>query len=279
MRRNNEDRLSGGHKPTPTEDPPKMANPLDFITPTEFVELPSKGRYPTGHPLSGQDNIEIRYMTAKDEDILTSRALLKQGVAIDRLIQNLITNKEIKAKDLYIGDRNAIIVYARASAYGSIYKTNVTCPACSETSAHKFNLEDHNIYHGNEWGDYEIEATDHGTFTTTLPLTKIVAEIRPLIGSDEAIMVREMKKDKKGEQGLVTSQMKKFCLSFNGHKDSSTVHQVIEHLTAVDSRYLRGVFAAVSPDLSIKSEFQCPSCDHEEEMTVPFGADFFWPDR
>tara|TARA_R110002110_G_scaffold76975_3_gene202446 strand:- start:303 stop:1142 length:840 start_codon:yes stop_codon:yes gene_type:complete len=279
MRRNNEDRLTGGHKPTPSEEAPQMTNPLDFITPTEFVELPSKGRYPTGHPLSGQENIEIRYMTAKDEDILTSRALLKQGVAIDRLIQNLINNKDISAKDLYIGDRNAIIVYARASAYGSIYKTNVTCPGCSETSAHKFNLEDHHTYDGTDWKDYEIEATDHGTFKTTLPLTKIVAEVRPLIGSDEAAMVREMKKDKKGENGLVTSQLKKFCVSFNGYKDKVTINKVIEHLTALDSRYLRAVFAAISPDLSIKSEFLCPSCDHEEEMSVPFGADFFWPDR
>ena len=82
----------GGHKPQPTEDTPKMANPLDFVTPTEFVELPSKGRYPTGHPLCGQDTIEIKYMTAKDEDILTNRSLLKKGLAINRLITNLIKN-------------------------------------------------------------------------------------------------------------------------------------------------------------------------------------------
>ena len=90
MRRNNEDRMMGGHKPNPSEDAPQMANPLDFITPTEFVELPSKGRYPPSHPMAGKENIEIRFMTAKDEDILTSKALLKQGVAIERLIQNLI---------------------------------------------------------------------------------------------------------------------------------------------------------------------------------------------
>jgi len=269
----------GGHKPTPSEDAPQMANPLDFITPTEFVELPSKGRYPEGHPLSGKETIEIRFMTAKDEDILTSRALLKQGVAIDRLIQNLIVEDGIDAKHLYIGDRNAIIIYARASAYGKIYKTKVTCPGCSESSTHKFDLEKYHSYDGTEWGEFEIEATDKGTFTTTLPLTKIVAEVRPLIGADEAQMIRELKKDKKGNDGLVTNQLKKFCVSFNGYRDRETINKVIGHLTALDSRYLRAVFAAISPDLSMKAAFTCPECDHEEEMSVPFGADFFWPDR
>ena len=279
MRRNNEDRMMGGHKPTPSEDAPQMANPLDFITPTEFVELPSKGRYPEAHPLHGKETIEIRYMTAKDEDILTSRALLKQGVAIDRLIQNLIVDKSIDSKQLYIGDRNAIIIYARASAYGKIYKTKVTCPSCSEVSSHKFNLDEYESYDGMNWEDFEIEPTEKGTFMTTLPLTKIVAEVRPLIGADEALMVQQMKKDKKGKEGLVTNQMRRFCMGFNGYRDHDTINKVISKLTALDSRYLRAVFSAISPDLSIKANFQCPSCDHEEEMNVPFGADFFWPDR
>ena len=74
-----------------------------------------------GHPLCGKDSIEIRYMTAKDEDVLTNRSLLKKGLAIDRLIQNLIIDKDINARHLYVGDRNAIIVFARASAYGKDY--------------------------------------------------------------------------------------------------------------------------------------------------------------
>jgi hypothetical protein len=269
----------GGHKPTPSEDVPAMANPLDFINPTEFVALPSKGRYPEGHPLHGQENIEIRYMTAKDEDILTSKSLLKQGIAIDRLIQNLIVNKSVNAKDLYIGDRNAIIVYARASAYGHIYKTKVTCPNCSHVNSCGFDLNEFKSYDGMDWEGLEVEPTSHGTFFTTLPLTNIKAEVRPLLGLDEAGMIRELKKDKKGENGLVTNQMKKFCVSFNGYKEKKIINQVVDQLTAADSRYLRTVFAAISPDLSIRGQFECVSCEHEEEMSVPFGTDFFWPDR
>ncbi len=75
-KRNNQDRMMGGHKPRPSEEAPQMANPMDFVTPTQFVQIPSKGRYPEGHPLCGEDSIEIKYMTAKDEDVLTNRSLL-----------------------------------------------------------------------------------------------------------------------------------------------------------------------------------------------------------
>ena len=122
----------GGHKPTPSEEAPQMPNPMDFVTPTQFVDLPSKGRYPEGHPLKGKDSIEIRYMTAKDEDVLTNRSLLKKGLAIDRLIRNLIVDKSVNGRHLYAGDRNAIIVFARASAYGADYRAKIQCPNCGE---------------------------------------------------------------------------------------------------------------------------------------------------
>mgnify|MGYP003112381723 CR=1 FL=1 len=279
MRRNNEDRLMGGHKPTPSEDAPQQVNPMDFITPTEFVELPSKGRYPVGHPMNGQDNIEIRYMTAKDEDILTSRSLLKQGVAIDRLIQNLIKDKSIDASSLFIGDRNAIIVYARASAYGNIYKAKITCPNCSAVGSHKFNLSEFEAYDGTDWKDMDVTENGDGTFDVVLPASKVVAKIRPLVGYDEAKMIKEIKKDKKGNNGLIIAQLKRFCVAFNGYDTPEIMKHCTENLTALDSRYLRTAFAAVSPDFQIKGDYECQECGHEEEMTVPFGADFFWPDR
>ena len=156
MRRNNEDRLMGGHKPTPSEEVPQMANPMDFVTPTEIVDLPSKGRYPEGHPLHGSETVEIKHMTAKDEDILTNRSMLKKGVAIDRLLQNLLKDKSIDARSLFVGDRNAILIHARASAYGQDYKTKVQCPSCGEKSKFKFDLGDHHVYHGDDWEDFEI---------------------------------------------------------------------------------------------------------------------------
>lgn len=278
MRRNNEDRLMGGHKPTPSEDAPQMSNPMDFVTPTQFVHLPSKGRYPQGHPLHGQDSIEIKYMTAKDEDTLTNRSLLKKGLAIDRMIQNLVKDKAINARSLYIGDRNAIIIHARASAYGADYKTSVQCPACGEVSKFKFDLADHEEYNGDDFDGNDITDNGDGTFTTTLPLSGIIARIRPLTGQDEILMLSESGA-KDATSDLITKQMKRFIVDLNGYSDDKTINYVADNMTAGDSRYIRDCFRVISPDIKMEQQFSCKNCDHKEVMVVPFGTDFFWPDR
>jgi len=277
-RRNNEDRLMGGHKPTPSEDAPPMANPMDFVTPSEFVQLPSRGRYPEGHPLHGQDSIEIRYMTAKDEDVLTNRSLLKKGLAIDRLIQNLVKDPSINARSLYIGDRNAIIIHARASAYGVDYKTSIQCPACGESSKFKFDLSDHEEYLGDDWEDTDIKDNGDGTFNIELPLSTIVARIRPLTGQDELEMLSKGKvKDVAND--MITKQMKRFVVSFNGYEDAKTINYVADNMTAGDAKYLRDCFRLISPDIKLEQNFVCKHCEHEEVVVVPFGTDFFWPER
>mgnify|MGYP003625603024 FL=1 len=278
MRRNNEDRLMGGHKPTPSEDVPQMANPMDFVTPSEFVQLPSKGRYPEEHPLHGKDSIEIKYMTAKDEDVLTNRSLLKKGLAIDRLIQNLIKDSSVDARTMYIGDRNAIIIHARASAYGVEYKTSVGCPACGETSKFKFDLTDHEEYHGDEIEGTDIKDNEDGTFSVVLPMSTILARIRPLTGQDEIEMMSGSK-PKDAANNLITKQMKRFIVDLNGHGDSKTINYVADNMTAGDARFIRDCFRIISPDIKMEQLFVCKNCEHEEAMLVPFGADFFWPDR
>jgi hypothetical protein len=255
-----------------------MANPMDFVTPTELVDLPSKGRYPDVHPLHGCETIEIKHMTARDEDILTNRSMLKKGVAIDRLIQNLLKDKSIDARSLYVGDRNAILIHARASAYGQDYKTKVQCPACTETSKFKFDLADHTVYHGDEWTDFEIEQTPQGTFKTELPLSTIVAEFRPLTGMDELLLVKEQK-GKDGIDNIITKQMKMFTVSFNGYTEENVINHVANNMVAADSKYYRDCFKLISPDVKMEATFECRHCGHEEVMLVPFGADFFWPDR
>jgi len=119
--RNNEDRVgaAGSDTSAPTPDLVNEKSPLTFTTPTEFVELPTRGRfYPEDHPLHNVEEIEIRFMTAKDEDILSSKTLLKKGVAIDRLLQNVIVDKRINVGDLFVGDKNALIVASRITGYG-----------------------------------------------------------------------------------------------------------------------------------------------------------------
>ena len=129
----NEGRFSAAEgSPTPEDEGTSAVaasaagSQFNWALPTEFVELPSKGRfYPPGHPLHNETTVEIKYMTAKEEDILTDRALLKKGIAIDRVLENLIVDQRVKLDDLLIGDKNAILVKARTTGYGSEYETRV----------------------------------------------------------------------------------------------------------------------------------------------------------
>ena len=132
-------------------------NQYDF--PTEVLALPSKGLlYPEDSPLAS-GNIEIKYMTAKHEDILTSPTLLKKGIAIERLIQDLIVDKNIKLDELLVGDKNALLVGARLTGYGPEYEANVTCVACGSTQKHKFDLTklDHVYPEEEQLKKYNIE--------------------------------------------------------------------------------------------------------------------------
>ena len=280
MRRNNEERLMGVSKPTPSEDVPKMANPMDFVMPTEFVALPSEGKYPEGHPLHGQDSIEIRYMTAKDEDILSNRSLLKSGLALDRLIQNLIKDKNIDHRSLFVGDRNAIMIHARASAYGTDYRTKVQCQACGEISKFQFDLSNFETYHGKDVGDLGIVDNDDGTFTCELPLSSILARFKLLTGHDEVSLATKSSKNKKTlEKDLITNQLKMIIVDFNGYTDEKTINYVIDNMGANDSKFLRDAIAIVTPDVHMNQDFTCKHCEHEEVVAVPFGTEFFWPDR
>ena len=127
MARNNQARTGAQKAPKAAQELPQVEDSpvstggtLSYVAPTEHVELPSEGRYyPPGHPLYKQDTVEIRYMTARDEDILSSQALLRKGLAIDRFLQNVIVDKSINIEDLLIGDKNTVLIAARVTGYGS----------------------------------------------------------------------------------------------------------------------------------------------------------------
>ena len=281
MSRNNEERF-GAHGDAGSDPVAAMPNPLDFVSPTEHVELPSEGRgYPEGHPLQNKETIEIKYMTAKEEDILSSRSLLKKGLAIERLIESVICDRNISAKDLLVGDRNAILISARRSAYGNIYSTKVTCPNCATVGEHDFDLNESNIYEGDDNEKYNIEITPKGFFKVTLPITEFVVEYRLLRGKDELEMVKRAQKVAKQNvmEQNVSDQLRKFMISVNGYTESNVINHAIKNLPAQDSIFLRGAYKVSSPDIKISDDFSCSSCGFEQELEVPFGADFFWPNR
>lgn len=282
MSRNNKER-SGAKTSAGSQSPQAtMANPMDFVAPTEYVELPSMGNgYMQGHPLHNQETIEIKFMTAKEEDILSSRSLLKKGLAIERLIESVICDKNIMAKDLLVGDRNAILIAARRSAYGNIYSTKVTCPNCTTVAPYDFDLNNAKLNNNSNHDKYNIEITPAGLFKTTLPLTEFQVEFRLLRGRDESEMIMKSQKKTKNKSAEenVSDQLKMFVVSVNGYKETKIINHVVNNMPAQDSIFLRGAYRVCSPDIKISDEFACPSCGFEQELEVPFGADFFWPNR
>ena len=124
-------------------DHDKMAG---FTVPRDYVILPSKGRvYPVESPLYNMEEIEVRHLTAADEDILTSRALLRSGKAIDTLLDNVIINKSIRSEELVSGDKNAIMTFLRITGYGPEYNIEISCPGCGEDSKAEFDLTQLNM--------------------------------------------------------------------------------------------------------------------------------------
>ena len=273
--------------PTPQDNstPPQAQQEtagFSFVVPTEFVELPSGGRfYPETHPLCGQTTIEIKQMTAKEEDMLTSRTLLKNGVAIERVIQSLIMDKRINPDSMLVGDRNAVIIAARISGYGSDYNTNVNCPSCGATQEYGIDLHDANVHNGEIPDVLGVVDNEDGTFTTTLPKTRVQVAFRLLNGADEKNLVSQLenaRKRKRPEQAI-TTQIRNMVVSVNGDESIQALNYLIENIPSLDARHLRVCYREVAPNIDLTQVFQCGECGHEQDMEVPLSADFFWPDR
>jgi rubredoxin len=285
FRRNNEERTGS---PAPQGDTPPVENQeqeeqsapiLNFTTPTELVDIPSKGLYyPEGHPLHKQESIEIKYMTAKDEDILTSKSYLKKGIAIDKLLQNVIVNKSIDINSLLSGDKNALIIAARTTGYGSSYQTKMTCPSCGAQGTIDFDLEEESKVKSSE----EVEGVQDngdGTFVATTPRGNIEVKMRLLDGSSEKKLLKLTATKKKNNQpeSTLSDQLRLALVSVGGQTDQAMINMFIRSLPASDARYLRDVYSKKMPNVELKHNYECHSCGYEQELEVPFTSDFFWP--
>jgi hypothetical protein len=267
---------------------PQSSGHMNFVVPTEFVELPTGGAYySSGHPLHGQDTIEIKYMTAKDEDILTSKSLLKKGLAINRFLQNIIVERNIKVEDLLVGDKNAILVAARVSGYGEDYRTKTQCPACATTQEYDFTLSDGTIvgfdtehFNSEDYAD-RVTKNDDDTFNIVLPKSEVVLTVRLMNGHDEAKLAEAMNSKKKsniiGHDTNMTDQYMIYITAVNGSTSMGHIHGFVNVMPASDSRFLRTAYQSLMPNYDLKQHFACESCGYEQDMEVPFTADFFWP--
>ena len=273
MSRNNQSRLNAP-QPAFSVDPVGAFAPtqINISVPSEFVELPSRGIfYPPSHPLHGKQSIEIKHMTAREEDILASESLIKKGVVLDRLIQSLVLDSKVDPSTILICDRNAILYAARSSAYGPSYEATLSCPQCGEKNEVDYDLD--SFSSSDVTIPEDVKVTQNGTLVVTLPKSGKQIEFRLLNGRDEG-------QNFKGNQAnnSISEQLKRVVVSVDSNDDPGYTQMFCENMPAFDSRFLRKAIKNCTPSTDLKFELRCTSCGHQEEVEVPIGIKFFWPD-
>ena len=284
--RDNEDRfaeMAAGDLPLTTNQMPAVqqdGSSLGFVSPTEIVDLPSEGKfYPVGHPLHGKSSIEIKYMTAKEEDILTNKSLIKKGVVLDRMLQSLIVDKNINLEDLLIGDKNALIVASRISGYGPEYTLKVTCPSCENKAQHTFDLSKLESKPSEDLSILNVRSTEDCLFEADLSRSRVTVKFKLLTGKEEGAIAKQLiEKNKELEEKASTSFLKTMIVSVQGNTDKAVISQFVDNMPVLDAKLLRGIHKRLTPNINMEQEFTCPSCGHSEQMEVPFTAEFFWPE-
>ncbi len=245
--------------------------------PLETVPLPSSGKvYPHGSSLFNAETVDIRAMTAREEDILTSRALLKKGTVITELIKSCLVDRTVNPNELLGGDRNALMVAIRITGYGPEYKAEIECSECSTKSPHEFNLAELPVRR------LLLDPVVPGAnlFEFVLPHSRKKVKFRFLTGRDEEEIMATSERQKKlglSTESNVTTSLTHAIVSVDGIEDRVKITNFIKHMPARDSLSLRNHIKENEPGVVMKQETSCPACGYSEEVVMPLGVNFLWP--
>lgn len=245
--------------------------------PVASVPLPSSGKvYSSASSLHGRETVDIRAMTAREEDILTSKALLKKGTVITELIKSCLVDKSVNPNDLLGGDRNALMIAIRITGYGNEYDAEIECNECNNKASQQFDLAQLPIKR------LEIEPVMPGQnlFEFTLPVSKKVVRFKFLTGTDEQDMMAMQEKQKKlalQTDSIVTTNLVYTIVSVDGIEDRAKISSFIRMMPARDSLSLRSYIRDNEPGVRMKQDVVCPTCAHSEEVSMPIGTNFLWP--
>jgi hypothetical protein len=254
-----------------------MAN-YDF--PTEIIELPSKGKlYPQGHPLS-KGTVEIKYMTAKEEDILASQNLIRKGVVLDKLFESVVVEQGLDIGDIFVGDKNAILLATRILGYGADYEVEVVDPFTGENQKVSIDLSKIQIKEVDE----ELLSPSN-SYDFELPTSKKQIKFRLLTHKDEQDInaeIQALNRLTKGNDSAVSqdlsTRLRYMIQEVDGNTDRGFINKWVKNsLLARDSRALRNYIQEISPDLNLKYEFTSDITGETEALDIPFGAGFFYP--
>jgi|LakMenEpi03Aug12_release.lakeMendotaPanAssembly.Ray.scaffolds.fasta_scaffold349760_1 hypothetical protein len=255
-----------------------LRDDFGYEVPVERIPLPSGGLvYPRNHPLHNVEAIDIKAMTAREEDILLSRALSKQGTTMSALISACLVDKRIDPRTLISGDRLAIVLGIRITGYGSQYKSDVSCQSCQVSSRNDFDIGQLDVK------PLEIAPSgDENLFEFVLPMTKKRVLFKFLTGQDEednnAIIERKQKLFPNAPEGVVTTRLESHIVSVDGVSDKSKISKFVSAMPAGDSRALRTYIEKNEPGVNLEVSWRCSYCGFDNRNTLPMGTLFFWAD-
>lgn len=257
------------------QDPMKE---FGWEVPYELAPLPSRGLvYDKNTTLHGKETISIKAMTAKEEDILMSRAYSRTGSTVTELLKSCIADKTIDANQLLSGDRQSVLVSIRITGYGSSYDADVMCPACVTRVKSSFDLSNLAVK------PLEIEPNVPGIneFDFTLPVSKKRVTFKFLTGRDEEELstITERRKKLFGDtaENPITTRLAHQIISIDGVEDKNRISTFVSNMPAGDSRALRIYIEKHEPGLDMNVQMTCPSCRADSEVALPIGVSFFWP--
>lgn len=255
----------------------KMKAEFGLDVMTELVPLPSGGKvYPETSQLHASDVVEIKPMTAREEDILMSRSLLKKGTVVTELIKSCLVDKTINTSEMLLGDRNALMIAVRITGYGPEYNVEMECPECEAKNKYAFNLAELPIKR------LEIDPISSGQnlFEFVLPHTKKKVHFKFTTGKDEeenTMLAEKQKKLGLAPDGSITTSLQQAIVSVDGVEDRFKISNFVKMMPARDSLALRNYIKQHEPGVIMKQETTCPACSHTEEVNMPLGVTFLWP--
>lgn len=260
-------------QPQPVEEPIKAEK-----YPTNVVQLPSQGLlYPEGHPLR-QGWVELKWMTAKEENILTTESYIQQDIVIDKFLQSMIISPKFNYDDLIIGDKDALIIASRIYGYGEEYEIKVTAPSGKEQTV-VVNLNDIKPreveiekFNGENTFEYEFESRKTGKTKLTFKFLTI---------KDNREINERLKKYKKAgsPDTQITSRLFQMITSVNGETEPNVIKMFIDNdFLATDSRKFREFVNSIQPGMNMEIELVDEATGEPFRTKVTIEPSFFWPD-
>jgi hypothetical protein len=243
--------------------------------PTEVISLPSEGKvYPESNPLS-KGTVEIKYMTAKEEEILASQNLIKKGIVLDKLFESIIVDKDINPADIIVGDKNAIMLATRILAYGPSYEVEIL-NSRDEKETVKIDLSK---VQTKEIDTSILRRDNRYNFKTPSGYNLV---IKLLSHGDEQKIDEEIKAlsklNKSGVSAELTTRYRFIIVEVDGKTDTKSIIDFINNkFVTRDTRALREFIKTFQPDIVMEYEYEDPESGEKEVRPIPMGVGFFYP--